>query len=135
MADFNAQIIEEFRRNQGKVGGQFDGARLLLVHHVGRKSGTERVNPVAYQQVGDEVAIFASKAGAPENPDWFENLMANPATTVEIGPETWQVTARQAQGEERERIWERQKAAWPGFADYEHRTSRVIPVVILSRTG
>jgi deazaflavin-dependent oxidoreductase (nitroreductase family) len=135
MNDFNQQIIDEFRANGGVMGGQFAGTTLLLLHTTGARSGTERVNPVAYQQVGDDMAVFASKAGAPTNPDWYHNLKANPRATVEVGTETYPVTVREAQGQERTRIWEVQKAAAPGFADYEKATSRTIPVMILSRAG
>jgi deazaflavin-dependent oxidoreductase (nitroreductase family) len=129
--DWNRQIIEEFRSNSGKVGGRFEGNPLLLLHHIGAKSGIERVNPLAYQRVGDSFAIFASKGGAPTNPDWYHNLVANPDVTVEVGTETRPVRARVAAGEERERIWNAQKAAVPAFADYETTTSREIPVIVL----
>ena len=130
--DWNAKIIEEFRANGGKVGGPFEGAPLLLLHSTGAKSGAERVTPVMFQAVGDDLAIFASKAGAPTNPDWYHNLMAQPAARVEVGTETLAVTARVAEGDERERIWSKQKADYPGFAEYEEKTSRQIPVVVLS---
>jgi deazaflavin-dependent oxidoreductase (nitroreductase family) len=133
MADFNQTIIDEFRANGGKVGGQFDGATLLLLHHTGAKSGQERVNPVAYQKVGEDLAVFASKAGAPTNPDWYHNLLAHPATTIEIGTDTVPVVARVAEGDERTEIWEKQKKDAPGFADYEKGTTRQIPVVILEK--
>ena len=134
MSDWNAGVIEEFRANGGKLGGGFEGAPMLLLHSTGARSGEERVHPVMYQQVGDDVAVFASKAGAPTNPDWFHNLVANPDATIEIGTETVPVRARVAEGEERERIWETQKERYPGFAEYEEKTDRVIPVVILERT-
>src|SRR3954471_9741576 len=111
--DFNTSIIEEFRTNGGKVGGGFDGAPMLLLHTTGAKSGLERVHPVVYQQVGDDVAVFASKAGAPTDPAWFRNLEANPSVTVEIGDETVPMKARVAKGEERTRIWEKQKQVMP----------------------
>lgn len=132
MSDWNTQIIEEFRSNGGKVGGQFEGAPLLLLHHTGAKTGTERVTPLMYQAVGDDYAIFASKAGAPTNPDWFHNLLANPRTTAEVGTDTIPVTARVAEADERDRIWTKQKADYPGFAEYEEATTRQIPVVILT---
>jgi deazaflavin-dependent oxidoreductase (nitroreductase family) len=132
-ADFNQTIIDEFRAHGGKVGGQFDGATLLLLHHTGAKSGQERVNPVAYQKVGEDLAVFASKAGAPTNPDWYHNLLAHPATTIEIGTDTVPVVARVAEGDERTEIWEKQKKDAPGFADYEKGTTRQIPVVILEK--
>jgi deazaflavin-dependent oxidoreductase (nitroreductase family) len=115
------------------VGGRFEGNPLLLLHHIGAKTGIERVNPVAYQRVGDSFAIFASKGGAPTNPDWYHNLVANPEVTVEVGAETVPVRARVAAGEERERIWNAQKMAVPNFADYEKQTERQIPVIVLER--
>jgi deazaflavin-dependent oxidoreductase (nitroreductase family) len=134
MADWNQNVIDEFRANEGRVGGNFEGRTLLLLHHRGAKTGTERINPVAYQRLSpDSVAIFASKGGSPTNPDWFHNLVANPDASVEIGTDSFPVRARVAEGEEREQIWERQKHDWPGFADYEQKTHgiREIPVVVL----
>jgi len=134
MQDYNAKIIEEFRANAGVVGGPFQGLTMLLLHHRGAKSGTERVSPLAYQQLDDgSLAVFGSKGGAPENPAWFHNLVANPDASVEVGTESFAVRARVAESEERERIWEKQKVDRPAFADYEQRTSREIPVVILER--
>lgn len=133
MHEFNQQMIEEFRANGGKLGGGFEGAPLLLLHTTGAKSGKERVNPLAYQPDGDRYVVFASKGGAPTNPDWFHNLRANPQVTVEVGAERFPATARVAEGEEHERLWSRQKALMPGFADYEQKTTRVIPVVVLER--
>ncbi len=105
---------------------------MLLLHNVGRKSGEERVNPVVYQQVGNGWAVFASFAGAPTHPAWYHNLMAHPDTTIEVGTETIPVRAREAQGEERNRIWEKQKVDAPGFAEYEVKAGdRMIPVVML----
>jgi deazaflavin-dependent oxidoreductase (nitroreductase family) len=130
--DWNQKIIEEFRANGGKVGGQFEGAPMILVHHKGRKTGTERVNPLVYQPLEGRWAIFASKAGAPSDPEWYLNLVANPRTTIEVGTSTYEVVARTAAGSEREKIWEDQKKAAPGFADYEVKAGdRVIPVVVL----
>ena len=131
--DWNAKVIEEFRANQGKVAGPFEGMTLLLLHHTGAKSGAERVNPVAYQAVGDDFAVFASKGGAPTNPDWYHNLVAHPETSVEVGTDTVPVVARVAQDDERQRIWEKQKQVVPSFAEYETKTERTIPVVILER--
>ncbi len=131
MSDWNRQTIEEFRANEGKVGGPFEGAPLLLLHTTGARSGQERVNPVMYQDLGGPVAVFASKAGAPDNPDWYHNLRANPEVTAEIGTETRSFRARTATAEERAPIWAKQKQDYPGFADYESKTSREIPVVIL----
>lgn len=135
MSDWNAAIIEEFRENDGKVGGPFEGAPLLLLHHIGAKTGQERVSPVMYQAVSGDYAVFASKAGAPTNPDWYHNLVANPTASVEVGTETVEVTARLAEGEERDRIWSKQKVDYPGFAEYEEKTTRQIPVVILTPAG
>ena len=133
--DFNAPIIAEFRANGGKLGGNFEGAPLLLLHHKGAKTGKERVNPVMYRRVGDSLAVFASKGGAPTNPDWYYNLRAHPETVVEVGADTIPVVARVADDAERAPIWEGQKHDYPGFADYEMKTSRQIPVVILERAG
>ena len=134
MTDWNNNIIEEFRTNEGRVGGRFEGHPLLLLHHHGAKTGLERVNPLACQPLGDgRWAIFASKGGAATNPDWFYNLVTNPHARIEIGTEVFDVTARVAQGEEREQIWSRQKELMPGFADYEKKTTREIPVVVLER--
>ena len=133
MDDFNNQIIKEFRANAGKVGGGFDGATLLLLHHQGAKTGKERVSPLAYLPVGDGYAIFASKAGAPSHPHWYLNLKAHPDAAIEVGADTVKVTAREVKGKERTEIWERQKAQMPGFADYEEKTKgiREIPVILL----
>jgi deazaflavin-dependent oxidoreductase (nitroreductase family) len=131
MSDFNTNIIDEFRANGGRVGGPFEGAPMLLLHHTGRKTGTVRVSPVVYRREGDAYVVFGSKAGAPEHPDWFRNLEANPQAEIEVGTETIPVNVRVAEGEERDRIWSAQKADMPGFADYEQKTTREIPVVIL----
>ena len=125
MNDWNTALIEEFRANDGKVGGQFEGAPLLILHTTGAKSGQERLAPVMYQAVGDgdAVAVFASKAGAPTHPDWYHNLLADPSATVEVGGETYPVKARVADGDERERDLERRRRSlMPGFADYEPKT-------------
>jgi deazaflavin-dependent oxidoreductase (nitroreductase family) len=133
--DWNSKIIEEFRANGGKVGGNFEGAPLLLLHTTGAKTGRERVNPMMYRKVDGGYAVFASKAGAPTNPDWYHNLVANPHVQAEIGSTTVALTARVADHAERERIWGAQKADYPGFADYEQKTTRQIPVVILEPAG
>jgi deazaflavin-dependent oxidoreductase (nitroreductase family) len=133
--DWNTAIIEEFRANGGKVGGPFEGAPLLLLHTTGAKSGQERVNPVMYRQVDGGYAVFASKAGAPTNPDWYHNLVAHPKVRAEIGTQTVPVIARVAGPQERESIWTAQKTDFPGFADYETKTTRQIPVVILEPAG
>jgi deazaflavin-dependent oxidoreductase (nitroreductase family) len=132
--DWNAGIVEEFRANQGKVGGMFEGRPLLLLHHTGARTGTVRVNPLAYQVLEDaNLAVFASKGGAPTNPDWFYNLKANPDVTVELGTETFHARARIPDQGERDRIWTRQKEIAPGFAEYEKKTTRQIPVIVLER--
>lgn len=131
MSDFNAKVIEEFRANEGRVGGPFEGAPLLLLHSTGARSGQERVNPMMYQAVGDSFAVFASKAGADTNPDWFHNVVAHPDATIEVGTETVEVTARVLDDAEREPVWQEQKTRFAGFADYESKTDRVIPVVML----
>jgi deazaflavin-dependent oxidoreductase (nitroreductase family) len=133
MNDYNAQIIAEFRANDGKVGGDFEGANMVLVHHTGARSGTERVTPLVYRPDGDEWIIFASKAGAPDNPDWYHNLKANPDTTIEVGSERVEVMATELTGADRERVWEAQKADVPQFAEYEANTDRTIPVIALRR--
>ncbi len=129
--DWNKGIIEEFRANGGKVGGQFEGAPLLLLHSTGAKSGQARVNPIMYLADGDNYAVFASKAGAPTSPDWYHNLIANPRASVEVGEATVNVVAKVAEGDTRERLWSTQKELYPGFAEYEAKTTRLIPVVVL----
>jgi deazaflavin-dependent oxidoreductase (nitroreductase family) len=130
--DWNRRIIEEFRANGGKVGGPFAGAPLLLLHTVGARSGRERINPMMYRDLGKgQVAVFATRAGDPANPDWYHNVVAHPHVTAEIGAETRAFSARIAAGDERESIWIPQKRANPGFAAYEAMTTREIPVVIL----
>ena len=133
--DFNQAIIDEFRANGGRVGGGFEGAPMVLLHHIGAKSGVERVAPLVYRAEGDAIVVFGSKAGAPSHPHWFLNLLANPETTIEVGTETINVRARVAEGEERDRIWSAQKQAMPGFAEYEQKIAgvREIPVVMLER--
>lgn len=136
MTDFNDQIIAEFRANEGRVGGPFEGAPMVLVHHVGRKSGEERVNPMMYQPgPGDTIYVFASKAGAPENPDWYYNLVAAGHATVEVGTETYAVSVHELDGEARDRVYEVQAGRYPGFAEYAEKTAgiRTIPVLGLTR--
>ena len=138
MSDFNTNVIEEFRANHGKVGGPFEGAPMVLVHHRGRKSGTEHVVPLMY--MADEadpntMYIFASKAGAPTHPAWYHNLMAADGTTVELGDETYDVKVTEVQGEPREAIFNEQARRYSGFADYAAKTAgiREIPVLALTR--
>jgi len=133
--DFNARIIDEFRANEGRVGGVFEGSTLLLLHHVGARTGTDRVNPLAYDRDGDRYVIFASKAGAPSNPDWYHNLKAHPNVSIEVGTDTIDVVADEAVGEERDRLFRRQTERSPGFAEYQAKTDRVIPVIVLTPTG
>lgn len=132
--EWNRQIIAEFRENEGRVGGPFEGAPMVLVTHKGAKTGTERTTPLMYLPNGDDIVIFASKAGAPTNPDWYHNLVANPEASAEVGTDTLTVRARVAEGAERDELWERQKTAYPQFQGYEDATDRVIPVVVLERT-
>jgi deazaflavin-dependent oxidoreductase (nitroreductase family) len=131
-ADFNAQVIEEFHANDGRVGGMFEGMPLLLLHHTGAKSGTSRINPLAYLPDEDRYVIFASKAGAPTNPDWYHNLKAHPDVKIEVGTDTIDVLATEAEGEERERLFRAQVERAPQFAEYEQKTDRVIPVIVLT---
>ena len=139
--DFNSKIIAEFRANGGAVGGPFAGSDILLLHHTGARTGTERVSPLAFQRIGrlvcangkaESFAVFASKAGAPENPAWYHNLLAHPDTSVEVGTETFGVRARVTEPAERDVIWSRQKQRAPHFAQYEEKAApRKIPVVML----
>jgi deazaflavin-dependent oxidoreductase (nitroreductase family) len=133
-ADFNAQIIDEFHANGGRVGGMFEGTPLLLLHHTGAKSGKSRINPLAYHGDGASYVIFASKAGAPTNPDWYHNLKAHPEVTIEVGTETIDVIASEATGQERERLFRTQAERSPQFAEYEKKTDRLIPVMVLTPT-
>ncbi len=135
MSDWNTGVISEFRENGGKVGGMFEGAPLLILHCTGAKSGEPREIPLMYQALDGGYAIFASKAGAPTNPDWYHNLVANPGISAEVGTETVDLTARVASPEERDQIWSKQKAEWPQFGEYEEGTDRQIPVVILEPRG
>jgi deazaflavin-dependent oxidoreductase (nitroreductase family) len=135
-ADFNAQIIEEFHSSEGRVGGMFEGMPLLLLHHTGAKSGKSRINPLAYQGDDGRYVIFASKAGAPSNPDWYHNLKAQPNVKVEVGTDTIDVVAGEATGEERERLYRTQVERVPQFAEYEKTAGeRVIPVIVLTPTA
>jgi deazaflavin-dependent oxidoreductase (nitroreductase family) len=133
--DWNAQIIAEFRANQGKVGGQFEGAPMALLHTTGAKSGQERINPMMFLELEGRRFVFASKAGADTNPDWYHNLVANPKVTVEVGAETYEATASALPEDERDRIYTEQASRYPGFAEYAAKTTRVIPVVELTRAG
>jgi deazaflavin-dependent oxidoreductase (nitroreductase family) len=133
MNDYNSQIIEEFRANEGKVGGPFEGTTLLLLTHRGAKTGTERTNPLAYIEEDGRYFVFGSKGGAPTNPEWYHNLRANPDATIEVGTQKFDVTAEVLTGEERDRVWARNASERPVFGDYEKRTTRKIPVIALKR--
>ncbi len=138
MSDWNADTIAEFRANEGRVGGPFEGAPLVLVHHVGRKSGTEYVAPMMYladEQAATTIYIFASKAGAPTHPDWYYNLTSAGRAQVEVGTDTYEVTVRELTGEDRDRVFEEQARRYPGFAQYAEKTAgiRTIPVLSLQR--
>jgi deazaflavin-dependent oxidoreductase (nitroreductase family) len=133
--NWNQKIIEEFRASSGKVGGQFEGAPILLLNTTGAKSGQTRTNPMMYLDGEDGVRyVFASKAGAPTNPDWYHNLRANPAVTVEVGDETYEATATPLEGDERDAIFAKHAERYPGFKEYQDGTDRVIPVVALHPT-
>lgn len=131
--DFNRRVIEEFRANEGKVGGPFAGASVLLLTTTGAKSGRSLTTPLMYNTDADRLVVFASKGGAPSNPAWYHNLIANPSVTVEVGPETYAARATELTGEERDRLYARQAAQFPNFAEYQEKTSRVIPVVALTK--
>ena len=134
--DFNSQVIEEFRSNGGKVGGMFEGAPMLLLHHTGAKSGAQRVTPLVYLDDDGRYVIFASKAGAPTNPAWYHNLVAQPQTSIEVGSQTLPVVADEVTGEARQRLFEIQAQRNPGFADYQEKAGdRVIPVIALTAIG
>ncbi|OBJ14757.1 deazaflavin-dependent nitroreductase [Mycobacterium colombiense] len=131
---FNTSIIDEFRANQGKVGGQFEGANLLLLHTTGAKSGQPRVSPLAYFRIDGKLIIIGSFAGAPVSPAWVHNLRANPQARVEIGTDTFDVAAHELPADERAALFDKVTAAAPGFAEYQAKTTRVIPLFELSRT-
>lgn len=128
----NKRIIEEFRTNDGKVGGRFEGKTLLLLHTQGARSGRERINPTAYVRDGDRYIIIASKGGAPRNPSWYYNILANPLVTVEVGSETFPVLATVAEEPERTRLYDKMVEMMPRFDEYRHKTTREIPVIVLT---
>jgi deazaflavin-dependent oxidoreductase (nitroreductase family) len=134
-SDFNSRIIEEFHANAGRVGGMFENTPLLLLHHTGAKTGASRINPLAYNTDGDRYVIYASKGGAPSNPDWYHNLKAHPKVTIEVGTDTIDVLASEATGEERERLFHEQAERSPAFAEYQEKTARKIPVILLTPRG
>lgn len=132
--DWNKSIIEEFRANAGKVGGRFQGAPMVLLTTTGAKSGKRLTTPLVSLPDGDRLLVFASKGGAPKHPAWYHNLVANPGVTVEYGTETFEAQAEVIKGDEHDRLYARQVAAFPGFGDYQKNTTRVIPVVALNRS-
>lgn len=133
--DFNTQVINEFRENGGRVGGMLAGMPVLLLHHTGAQSGKEYVNPLAYLEDDGRYAIFASAAGAPKHPGWFHNLKAHPDVSIEVGTQTFEVHAQEATGEERDRLYRIQSERVPRFSEYEQKTDRLIPVVVLQPAG
>ncbi|MHA6621122.1 nitroreductase family deazaflavin-dependent oxidoreductase [Pseudonocardia sp. DLS-67] len=136
MSDWNQQIIDEFRANSGRVGGMFEGAPMILIHHLGAKSGAERVTPlVHFPEEDGRTVIVASAGGAPKHPAWFHNLKANPKIDVEVGTETYPVLAEEITGTERNELWERVVATNPGFGDYQRKTDRIIPLLRLTRAA
>jgi deazaflavin-dependent oxidoreductase (nitroreductase family) len=128
----NQKIIDEFRANHGKVGGRFEGRTLLLLHTLGTKSEKERINPVAYVRDDDRFVVIASKGGAPTNPDWYYNIIQNPQVTIEVGSEKHQAQAVVAEEPERTRLYNKMVEVMPGFDEYRRRTTRVIPVILLT---
>lgn len=128
----NQRIIEEFRANEGKVGGRFEGKTLLLLHTRGARSGEERINPVAYVKDNSRYVVIASKGGAPTNPDWYYNLLANPLVTVEVGTDQFQARAEVTEEPERTRLYNKMVEMMPGFDDYRRKTTRKIPVITLT---
>jgi deazaflavin-dependent oxidoreductase (nitroreductase family) len=133
--EMNRRVISEFRETGGTAGGIFEGKPLVLVHHVGAKSGVERIAPLVPLVEGDRVYVFASKGGADTNPDWYHNLVANPDTVIELGTDTLPVTARVLTGQERDDVYAKQVAVEPQFGDYQRKTTRVIPVLELQRAS
>ncbi len=131
--DYNRTIIEEFRSHHGQLGGNFAGAPMLLLHTTGAKSGVERVNPMMYLAHEERLFVFASKAGADTNPDWYHNLLVHPEVTVELGDEVFGATAVPLEKDERDRIYPTQVERYPGFGEYQDKTTRVIPVVEITR--
>jgi deazaflavin-dependent oxidoreductase (nitroreductase family) len=132
MSDRNEKIIEEFRANQGRVGGYFEGKTMLLLHSKGAKSGEEHINPAMYVRDNGNLVVIASKGGAPDNPDWYYNLVADPLVTVEVGTDKFQARAKIVEEPERTRLYNKMIEMMPSFADYQTKTKREIPVFILT---
>lgn len=135
MNDFNTNVIEQFRATGGKVGGMFEDMPILLLHHTGAKSGQARLSPLAYGIDEGRYVIYASKGGAPVNPDWYHNLKANPDVEIEVGTQTINAVASEAKGEERDRLFKEQAERSPQFGEYQEKTDRQIPVMILTPAG
>ena len=133
--DLNRQVIEEFRANAGRVGGNYEGRPLLLLTTTGRKSGRTYTTPVMYLADGDGYCVFASKGGAPEHPAWYLNLVANPRAIVEVGTERFEARATVIGPDERDALYRKQASLYSQFAEYERKTTRTIPVVRLTRTN
>lgn len=131
--EFNENLINEFRENNGVVGGPFAGSPLILVTHTGAKSGTRRTSPLVYSRAGDDIVLIASKGGAPTHPHWYLNMVANPQVTVELPGETFEASVREATGDERDRLYRAQADLMPNFDEYAAKTDRTIPVLVLSR--
>ncbi|MEM7346121.1 MAG: nitroreductase family deazaflavin-dependent oxidoreductase [Chloroflexota bacterium] len=134
MSDMNKAVIEEFRANSGKVGGYFENSTLLLLHTTGAKSGKQRLNPLVTVEDGDRLVVAASKAGAPSHPDWYHNVVANSAVEVEYGPDRFQAQAVITEEPERSELYKKLASAFPAFAEYKEKTTRVIPIIALTRT-
>jgi deazaflavin-dependent oxidoreductase (nitroreductase family) len=133
MKDYNRQVIDEFRANEGKVGGPWQGLPMVLLTTTGAKTGRQHTTPLVCLKDGERVVVFASKGGSPTHPEWFLNLRANPEATVEVGPEKFTARAVITSGEERDKLFEKQVSLIPTFGEYQQRTSRTIPVVVLER--
>ena len=131
-ADFNAKVIDEFRANQGRVGGGWEGTPLLLLHHTGAKSGKDRINPLGHLGDSGRYVVVASNGGAPSSPHWYHNLKAQPNVRIEVGTQTIEVVAHEATGEERERLFRAQVERYPHLAEYERKAGRLIPVIVLT---
>jgi deazaflavin-dependent oxidoreductase (nitroreductase family) len=133
MNDYNREIVEEFRANEGRVGGRWEGRDLLLLTTTGRKSGRVHTMPMVYTRDGNRLLVYASKGGAPSHPDWYVNLVADPHVVVEVGADRYEAIATPLAGEERARAFDEHARRWPAFREYQEMTDRVIPVVALER--
>jgi deazaflavin-dependent oxidoreductase (nitroreductase family) len=133
--DFNQNLIAEFRANEGKVSGMFENTPLLILTTKGAKTGLPREHLLAYSTDGDRLVVIASKGGAPTNPQWYHNVVANPDVQVEVGAESFAAKAVVTEGNERQRLFDNQAAHMPGFADYQRNTTRILPVIALERVA